>query len=221
MQEQFRGVQEQFRAAREETQEQFRGVQEQFRAAREETQEQFRGVQGQFQGVHEQLRAITENLDETREIVLRVRGQVGRMRGLSYEDACRDKIGAILDGYLDGAVPADRHALQRILVQARRRDEISRYEYLQALNVDIVAREIDDEEQTGRLAVVEASVSFNRGDLETAARRAEIIRRVAGVRTDAFVATHQEWPDEVNAIARQLGVTIVRHEEPDFAYELE
>ena len=228
----FRAVREetreQFRAAREETQEQFRGVQEQFRgvqeqfrAAREETQEQFRGVQGQFQGVHEQLQAITENLDETREIVLRVRGQVGRMRGLSYEDACRDKIGAILDGYLDGAVPADRHALQRILVQARRRDEISRYEYLQALNVDIVAREIDDEEQTGRLAVVEASVSFNRGDLETAARRAEIIRRVAGVRTDAFVATHQEWPDEVNAIARQLGVTIVRHEEPDFAYELE
>ena len=218
-------LQESFEDFRAETRAEFRAVREetreQFRAAREETQEQFRGVQGQFQGVHEQLRALTETVDETREIVLRVRGQVGRMRGLSYEDACRDKIGAILDGYLDGAVPADRHALQRILVQARRRDEISRYEYLQALNVDIVAREIDDDEQTGRLAVVEASVSFNRGDLETAARRAEIIRRVAGVRTDAFVATHQEWPDEVNAIARQLGVTIVRHEEPDFAYELE
>ena len=210
----FQGVQEQFRVAREETQEQFRGVQEQFRVAREETQEQFRGVQEQF-------REVNSRVDENRRILLRLEGQVGELRGNSYEEACRDKIGAILDGFLDGPVLADRDALKDLLLQARRRDEISRYEYTQALYVDIVAREVDDKEQTGRLAVVEASVSFNRDDLETAARRAEIIGRVAGVRTDAFVATHQDWPDEVNAIARQLGVNIVRHEEPSFAYESE
>lgn len=218
-------LQESFDDFREETRAEFRAVREetreQFRAARAETQEQFRGVQGQFQGVQEQFREVHNRVDENKRILLRLEGQVGELRGKSYEEACRDKIGAILDGFLDGPVLADRDALKDLLLQARRRDEISRYEYLQALSVDIVAREVDDEKQTGRLAVVEVSVSFNRDDLETAARRAEIIGRVAGVRTDAFVATHQGWPDEVNAIARQLGVNIVRHEEPSFAYESE
>ena len=210
-----------FEDFRAETRAEFRAVRAETRAGFRGVQEQFQGVQGQFQGVQEQFREVHSRVDENKRILLRLEGQVGELRGKSYEEACRDKIGAILDGFLDGPVLADRDALKHLLLQARRRDEISRYEYLQALSVDIVAREVDDEEQTGRLAVVEVSVSFNRDDLETAARRAEIIRRVAGVRTDAFVATHQGWPDEINAIARQLGVAIIRHEEPSFAYELE
>ena len=75
----------------------------------------------------------------------------------------------------------------------------------------------DDETHAERLAVVEASVTFNRRDLENAARRAAIIARVTGVLTDGFVATHYEWPDDVGEAAEQLGVTIIRRESEEHA----
>jgi hypothetical protein len=93
---------------------------------------------------------------------------------------------------------------------------ISREQYLDGLRPGIIAREIGDTGQTGRLAVVEVSVTFNRGDLENAARRAAVISSVTGASTAAFVATHADWPDDVDSLAQQLGVTILRHEDPEY-----
>ena len=97
---------------------------------------------------------------------------------------------------------------------------ISREEYLDGRNVDIIAQEKPGFNNVeNHLAVVEASITFNRSDLETAARRAKIIERIFGFKTDAFVATNSSWPDDVNEEARQLGVTIIHHHEPAYVSE--
>ena len=99
------------------------------------------------------------------------------------------------------------------------RNQDSTYEYEEGLSADIVAREYDDTDYTRRLAVVAASITFNRDDLEKAARRAAIISRVAGVPTTAFLATHYECPPEVDEIARQLDINIIRYESEEHRYE--
>ena len=165
------------------------------------------------------LAETNRKLDENTRIVRTLRGHVGRLLGQSYEDLCRREISVILDGLLDRPALADREQIDRLLLQARRNNEISRNEYQDGLRVDIIARDGDDESQTARFAVVEVSITFNQGDLETAARRAEIIGRVTGARTDAFVATHHAWPDEANEAARRLGVVLIRNEAPEYEDE--
>ena len=125
---------------------------------------------------------------------------------------CRYEIGVILDG----PVVADRAQINAKLLDARRNGAISREEYQDGLNPDIIACEVEDTDQSGLLAIVEASVTFNQDDLEIAARRAAVIAKVTGSSTAAFMATHFDWPDEVNAIAQALGVAIIRHEDPDY-----
>ena len=172
-------------------------------------------VDGLSERVDENTRALNENTESTK----RLEGHVGRMRGLSYEDSCRYYIGVILDGYLDGPVLADRELVNNQLRKARRNNLISRQEYEHGLSPDIIARAEDDVSHSERLAVVEASVTFNRRDLENAAQRAAIIARVTGVTVDAFVATHYPWPDDIGSVAQQLGVTIIRQESEDHAYD--
>ena len=133
-----------------------------------------------------------------------------------YEKMCRYEIGVILDGWLNGPVLADRDLLNAKLLQARRDGHISRDELLDGTRLDIIAREVEDTDHTGPLAAVQALVTINKNDLETAARRAAIIAKITGATTAPFIATHSNWPDEINEAARQLGVTIIRHEDPDF-----
>ena len=113
-------------------------------------------------------------------------------------------------------VLADRDLITARLLVARQSNAISRDEYLDGLRPDIVARGVDDTAHAGPLAVVEVSVTFNRIDLENAANRAKVISKVTGTEVFPFVATHGTWPDEVNAVAEALGVTIIRHEDPDY-----
>ena len=175
------------------------------------------GIDGRLDGIDgrldENTRVLTENTVSTR----RLEGHVGRMRGLSYEDSCRYYIGVILDGYLDGPILADRERINEQLRKARRDNIISREEYEHGLSPDIIARAEDDTAQADQLAVVEASITFNRRDVENAARRAAIIARVTGVRTVAYVATHYPWPDEMDTVAQQFGVTIIRKESEEHA----
>ena len=102
------------------------------------------------------------------------------------------------------------------LLQARENGSISREDYIDGLRPDIIAKENRDTGHAGPLAVVEISITFNQGDLENAARRAAIISGVMGNSVTAFVATHGGWPDEVNDVAESLGVTVIRHEDPDY-----
>ena len=221
MQEGFRAErearQEGFRAAREETQEEFRAVraemQEGFRAEREETRKEFRAVRAEMQ---EGFRAAHERMDQHARALRRLEGHVGRMLGNSYEDICRYEINALMDGPFTDPVLADRDLIKNRLNQARRLNQITRDEYLDALRPDIIVRENSDETHTRRLGIIEATLTFNRNDLETAARRAATIARILNLAADPFVITQNEWPDEANETARHLGVTIIRNRSPKF-----
>jgi chromosome segregation ATPase len=180
------------------------------------TNTEVRTLSDRIDATNTELRTISGQLGDNTRAIRRLEGHMGRLLGHTYEDRCRHEIGVILDGWLTGPVLADRSAVNAKLLEARQSGEITRDEYLDGLRPDIIARENQDAAQTGRLAVVEASVTFNRGDLESAARRAAIISGVTGVGVAAFVATHGEWPREVDADAQRLGVTIVHHEAPEF-----
>lgn len=148
-----------------------------------------------------------------------LQGHVGKMRGNSYEDKCREQIAAVLDGYISRAVPADRERINALLVNARHAGQITRAELIDGYNVDIIARALDDHAAAEMLAVAEVSITFNRRDLETAARRAELIGQITGVATAAYLVTHHDWPEAMNAAAADLGVTIISYPLEDFVFE--
>lgn len=129
-----------------------------------------------------------------------------------YKRLCCEEIFIILDEWLEARVLVDWDLVNLKLIQARQAGAISLEELSDGLRTDIVARE--DDGHTGRLVVVEVSHTFSRDNLEAAARRAALIAGVTGASVAAFVVTHFDWPDEMNADARQLGVTIIRHEDP-------
>ena len=208
--------------------EQVRELRADFTEFREETREQFHAVNERIdetnrslgERIDETRRELSERIDETRQdVIRRMNGFEGRFRGETYERKCADKIDSILVDHFRYAVEYDRTALTERLVQARHDRLLTNAEYQDARNVDIVAYEKPTPGVAEHLAVVEVSITFNRDDLETAARRAAIIGRVFGLRTDAFVATNGPWPEEVNEVARQLQVTVVRYFLPEFAAE--
>ena len=159
----------------------------------------------------------TQRLDENIRLTRSIQGSVGVLRGNSYEDLCRREIAAILDGWLELPVLADRGRINDLLGQHRHNDLITRQDYLDSIRPDIIVRAKDDQSQTDSLAIVEVSITFNQDDLETAARRASIISGVTGVLTKAFVVTHHAWPEDMNEVAQQLGVTIIQHDAPEYA----
>jgi hypothetical protein len=205
--------------------EQVQGLREEFDGFRQETREQFRSVHERIDETnrrpgraYRRNRVLGERIDESsRDVINQMNGSIGRLRGETYERKCAEKIDTILVDHFLYAVEYDRTAIVDRLVQARHDRLISRAEYQDARNVDIVAQEKAGYDEDQHLAVVEVSITFNREDLETAARRAAIVGRVFGLRTDAFVATNGPWPDEVNEVARPLGVTIIRYFLPEFA----
>ena len=148
-----------------------------------------------------------------------LQGSFGRFRGESYENACRQEIAAVLDGFLEWPILADRERINRLLVAARHANRITRAELIDGYHVDIIARAENDDETTGTLAVLEATITFNREDLETASRRADIIARVAGVPAVAYLVTHHDWPAEMDAAARALGVTIISYPLAQYALD--
>ena len=157
------------------------------------------------------------NLRSLNESVNSLRGEFGRFRGDSYEAKCREQVDAVLDGYFDHAVLVDREHINVLLRTARTAGRISRRDLIDGYNVDIIARDLSDPDGNERLAAAEASITFNREDLETARRRAELIGRVTGIPTGAYLVTHHEWPADVEIVANQLGVTIIQFALPKYA----
>lgn len=178
------------------------------------------GVEGRLTGVEGRLTSLEHTVQDTNVVVRSLQGSVGQLRGDSYENACAGEIDALLDGYLEFAVLADREKIRLPFLDARRNGQISREEYLDSYRPDIIARATHDENETEHLAVVEVSITSNRDDLETARRRADLIGRVTGVPTSAYLVTHHQWPPEMDRVAHDLGVTIIRNEHPQYAYDV-
>ena len=136
--------------------------------------------------------ALEEGLRSVQRGLAVLQGSFGRFRGESYENACRQEIAAVLDGFLEWPILADRERINRLLVAARHANRITRAELIDGYHVDIIARAENDDESTGTLAVLEATITFNRDDLETASRRADIIARVAGVPAAAYLVPRNQ-----------------------------
>ena len=180
--------------------------------------EEFRDeTHARFDRIDQRFDVIEQRLDENTGAIRRLEGHVGRLVGASYDDLCRAEIAGILDGQLDQPVLADREPINERFLAERHARRISRDEYLDGLRPDIIARSKNDDTQAGPYAVIEASVTFNQTDLRNAARRAEVIGHVMGVETAGFVVTNSDWPMDVDELALQLGVTIIRHVSPDHA----
>ena len=168
--------------------------------------------------MQEQFQQVNRRIDDSADsVVRRIEGSLGRFRGETYEKRCIEKIDELLADHFGYAQPLDREPINRQLAQVRQDGTISNQEYLDGRNVDIIAHDAFAYDDARRWAVVEVSITFNRNDLENAARRSAIIAHVFGVQTQAFVVTNNPWPDDVNAIAEQMDVTIVRYHDP--AYE--
>ena len=167
--------------------------------------------------MEERLTSVEGAVERIDHNVRSLQGSVGQLRGDSYENKCAEEIEGILDGYLKNAVLADRERIRVAFRNVRDNNLITREEFVDAYRPDIIARAAHDDDETEGLAVVEVSVTFNREDLEAASRRAELIGRVTGVPTAAYLVTHHEWPAEMDAAARDLDVTIVRHAIPEYA----
>lgn len=167
--------------------------------------------------IEERLTSVEGAVERIDHNVRSLQGSVGQLRGDSYENKCAEEIEGILDGYLKNAVLADRERIRVAFRNVRDNNLITREEFVDAYRPDIIARAAHDDDETEGLAVVEVSVTFNREDLEAASRRAELIGRVTGVPTAAYLVTHHEWPAEMDAAARDLDVTIIRHAIPEYA----
>ena len=162
------------------------------------------------------LAELSQNVAENNRRIRRMDGHVGRLRGAAYEDRCREEVDAILDGLVGVAVLVDRARIKGQLLQARVAGLITRAEYLDGLRADVIARDWTDDDHADLLLVGECSITFNRDDLEIAARRADIIGRVTGVSTQAFLVTHYgDWPEDIAEIAQQLNVAVLQHQDPD------
>lgn len=167
--------------------------------------------------VEERLTSVEGAVERIDRNVRSLQGSVGQLRGDSYENKCAAEIEGILDGYLKNAVLADRNRITAAFRNARDNDLITREEFLDHYRPDIIARTAHDDRESEGLAVVEVSVTFNREDLETASRRAQLIGRVTGIPTAAYLVTHHEWPADMATVAQTLGVAIIRHAIPEYA----
>ena len=198
------------------------GVMEERLASVEEATQRIPVIEERLTSVEEsvaRIPAMEEDIRYVRGQVDSLRGDFGRFRGESYERQCAEEIIPILDGYIAVAVLADREKIKDAFVRARQDGLISREELLDSYQPDIIARAAHDDSETENFAVVEASITFNRQDLENAARRARLIAKVTNVPSDPYLVTHHDWPGDMDDAALELGVTIIRHEVPEYATE--
>ena len=205
--------------------EEFLNLPTEVKELREEMREGFRAVNARIDETNRSLgeridetnrsidevnRSLGERIDDNSRAISVLTGQMGELRGESYERRCSERIGEVLIDYFDHATLADRIPIIRRMQEARRNGTITRREYESGRNVDIIAQEEADGDSPERLAVIEATITFNHGDLQNAAERAELIGRLTGIPTTAFTVTRENWPDTINETARDLGVHIIQ-----------
>ena len=110
-------------------------------------------------------RSLGERIDNNSRAISVLTGQMGELRGESYERRCSERIDEVLIDYFDRAALSDRIPIIRQLREARRNGTITRREYESGRNVDIIAQEEADGDSPERLAIIEATITFNHGRL--------------------------------------------------------
>ena len=132
---------------------------------------------------------------------------------------CADSITVILIDRFRNPVRIERQQFHNSMAELRHNGFISREDFVQVCATDIVACELNPDGSIAKYAVIEASITVNANDIATAARRAAILRRASGIPTEAFFATHHDWPAALAAFALARGVTIIKHEAKHYVSE--
>ncbi len=191
---------------------------------REATDERFRQVdqrfdrvEGRLDTMQEQLDTMQGSIDGLRSDLNSLRGTLDNMRGNTYEERCASNLRITLSEHFVDLALFDRAEYQDALLAARRSGRIDRDELVDANHVDIVCqgRWFEDGQRT--MGVVEASITMNQDDVDTARRRANILRRVLDGQIQAFVISHAPWSDSLAEYADNAGVALVQHEEAGLA----
>lgn len=126
---------------------------------------------------------------------------------------CADSITVILIDRFRNPVRIERQQFHNSMAELRHSGLISREDFVQVCAADIVACELNPDGSIAKYAVIEASITVNANDIATAARRA------AGIPTEAFFATHHDWPAALTEFALARGVTIIKHEAKHYVSE--
>ena len=175
---------------------------------------------GQLENSVSELRTDSNaRMDGMQGEIRTLQGQMGNLRGESYEAQCASRIGLILIDYLDDVALADLGAIDASLIQARRSGQLTRQQLNDIRVADIIAQGTpldSDADDAAILAVIETSLSLNRQDVRNAHRRAGMIQELTGRAAAAFCVAHYRWSDDLADIAAGLGVTLIHYELPGF-----
>jgi len=136
-----------------------------------------------------------------------MRRDISGLKGLSKEQYYRDRAAAIFGTLLT----AGQDATQRVALHLRAAQEdgrLSAEEYKSVLDADLLFSGKLWETGEEVILVLEASWTVHESDVKRAAQRAQVLRRT-GLKA-LPVAAGEEWPEQVEALARQKRVVITR-----------
>lgn len=171
------------------------------------------------QGLTTDVQRLTADVQRLARGYQRLDGQVGNLRGHSYEQNCSEQIELVMVDHFADIALTDRSTINNLLLQARRDGSLTRQQFDQGRVIDIVGRGTPIGEQVEVQAVVEVSVTINEQDIHNARRRAILLQNLTGDNTRAFCVANALWSDELDDEAGQLGVTLIRYEMPGFDFE--
>ena len=145
-----------------------------------------------------------------------LQGQVGNLRGSSYQLNVKTKIASIVSQrfaldeirVLKGSLAADDNAFFRLLLNAVAQDVISEPDRGEVLNTDIILRGQRQPEQGLLYMVLEVSITVAGDDITRADERADILRRATGEAVfPAVVCAYIDAPRQ--RLAEERNVTII------------
>lgn len=145
-----------------------------------------------------------------------LQGQVGNLRGSSYQLNVKTKIASIVSQrfaldeirVLKGSLAADDNAFFRLLLNAVAQDVISEQERGEVLNTDIILQGQRQPDQGLLYMVLEVSITVAGDDITRADERADILRRATGEAVfPAVVGAYIDAPRQ--RLAEERNVTII------------
>ena len=154
--------------------------------------------QARLEGDVAELKAGQSRLESA---VSHLQGQVGNLRGSSYQLNVKTKIASIMTQrwgveeirVLKGSLAADDNVFFRRLLNAVAQGVISEQERREVLNADIILQGERQSDQGPLYIVLEVSITVAGDDITRAHERADILARVTGEETiPAVVSAHAD-----------------------------
>ena len=148
--------------------------------------------------------------------VSQLRGQVGNLRGSSYQLNVKTKIASIMTQrwgveeirVLKGSLAADDNVFFRLLLNAVAQGVISEQERREVLNADIILQGERQSDQGPLYMVLEVSITVAGDDITRAQERADILARATGEETTpAVVSAHAD--NTRQQLAQDRNVTLI------------